>query len=194
MKYCTKCGAQLSDDSNFCHACGAQEGSVPAQTITYTQNCDDSEQKSFLDSFFNMLRWERNFWMISAIIYLVGTVMFVLCSIMFLAIGKHLPVELMSNEDITLIFGAGFYFFFALFAYLPITIINFVMTKKVRKYRDMVNHDLETVVNRCGNVGIIVLGALFNQLALIFIIINFVRVKANKKLIEQIINKQKTGV
>ena len=68
------------------------------------------------------------------------------------------------------------------------------MTKKARKYRDMINYDLNTVVKRCDSIGLIVLGALFNQPALIFIIINFVRVKCKKKLIDQIINKQKTGV
>ena len=194
MKYCTKCGTQLNDDSNFCHACGAQEGSVPAQTITYTQNCDDSEQKSFLDSFFNMLRWERNFWMIGAILFLVGFVLFLLGFIVFTAAGSILSDEMLYEEEFVISIGAIMYLLFALFAYLPISIVNFVMTSKARKYRDMVNHDLDTVVKRCDSIGLIVLGAMFNQPALIFIIINFVRVKTNKKLIEQIINKQKTGV
>lgn len=195
MKYCTKCGAQLSDDVNFCHACGTQEGSASAQTVTYAQSYDDTEQKNFLSSLYNMLKWERNFWLIFAIIYLVGAVIFFLLALIFSTVGSLEAIELMSNEEeVAFAFVALLYFIFALFLYLPITIVNFVMTKKARKYRDMINYDLNTVVKRCDSIGLIVLGALFNQPALIFIIINFVRVKCKKKLIDQIINKQKTGV
>ncbi len=45
MKFCTKCGHQLSDSDNFCSACGA------TQTGSGISNSNATESKSFMDSF-----------------------------------------------------------------------------------------------------------------------------------------------
>lgn len=44
--------------------------------------------------------------------------------------------------------------------------------------------------NRCGNVGMIVLSAIFNPVAMIFIIINFTRTKTNKAEIQSAAMRQ----
>ncbi len=79
----------------------------------------------------------------------------------------------------------GLYFGMGL-AFLPIAIVNLVMAKKVGKYRDKLYTDCTDAVNHATSVGSIVLGALFNEYALIAIIINFILTKNNKELFDSI--------
>lgn len=79
----------------------------------------------------------------------------------------------------------GFYFGMGL-ALLPIAIVNLVMAKKVGKYRNKIYTDCTDAVNHATSVGSIVLGALFNEYALIAIIINFILTKKNKEVFDRI--------
>ncbi len=47
------------------------------------------------------------------------------------------------------------------------------------------------VRKRCGSVGMIVLGAIFNSIAMAFIIVNFVRTKTNAAAFDRIEAEQK---
>ena len=66
--------------------------------------------------------------------------------------------------------------------YIPIAIINLIMANKINYYQEAVYTDLPAARKRCGSVGMIVFGYLFNKIALIFIIINFIRTKNNAAL------------
>lgn len=70
--------------------------------------------------------------------------------------------------------------------FLPLTIVNLVMAKKVGKYRDKIYTDCTDAVNHSTSIGSIVLGALFNEWALIAIIINFILTKKNKAVFDRI--------
>lgn len=73
----------------------------------------------------------------------------------------------------------GFYFGFG-FSLLAIAIVNLVMASKVGKYR----FSEVLTVKHASSVGSIVVAALFNEIALIFVIINFVFAKRNRALLE----------
>ena len=60
------------------------------------------------------------------------------------------------------------------------------MIAKVDFYMNSLYTDCEETVKRCSSVGMIVFGALFNTVAMIFIIINFVNVKNNEKILKEI--------
>lgn len=79
----------------------------------------------------------------------------------------------------------GLYFGMGL-TFLPIGIVNLVMAKKVGKYRDKIYTDCTDAVKHATSVGSIVLGALFNEYALIAIIINFILTKKNKEVFDRI--------
>ena len=70
--------------------------------------------------------------------------------------------------------------------FLPVAIVNLVIKSKVGKYRDKLYTDCTDGVKHASSVGTIVLGAIFNSIALIFIIINFVFMKKNRETFERI--------
>ncbi len=74
----------------------------------------------------------------------------------------------------------GFYFGFGI-GILAIGIVNLVMASKVGKYRQ----NTELTVKHAGSVSSIVVAALFNEIALIFVIINFVLAKRNRAVLEE---------
>lgn len=197
MKFCNVCGAKLSDDAKFCHNCGGtQQSTNEVYTTGSYSDAEAQEDKECLDNLYTFLKWERFGWKLSAILLLVATIIFVLIGLIALAGGAVASSESDFNSmPATFSFGIGFmYLFLSLILYLPLTIINFSMSKRTKNYMNLVYTDIEAVEERCSNIGIIILGAFFNTLALIFIIINFVRTKTNKRIIERIKNKQKTGV
>lgn len=70
--------------------------------------------------------------------------------------------------------------------FLPVAIVNLVIKSKVGKYRDKLYTDCTDGVKHASSVGTIVLGAIFNSIALIFIIINFIFMKRNRETFERI--------
>ncbi|MBR3988149.1 MAG: hypothetical protein IKK10_02475 [Clostridia bacterium] len=77
------------------------------------------------------------------------------------------------------IFVSGFYIGFGA-VLLAVAIVNLVMASKVGKYR----YSEVLTVKHAGSVGSIVVAALFNEIALIFVIINFVYAKRNRAILE----------
>ena len=63
---------------------------------------------------------------------------------------------------------------------LAIAIVNLVMASKVSKSR----YSEVLTAKHAGSVGSIVMAALFNEIALIFVIINFVHAKRNRAVLE----------
>ncbi|MDO4419275.1 MAG: hypothetical protein Q4B92_02830 [Ruminococcus sp.] len=90
-----------------------------------------------------------------------------------------------TEDDIAILAGAGviafsaFYITFGIIL-LAVAIVNLVMASKVGKYR--LNPEL--TAKHAGSVGSIVVAALFNEIALIFVIINFVYAKRNRAILE----------
>ncbi len=73
---------------------------------------------------------------------------------------------------------SGFYLGFG-FSLLAIAIVNLCLASRAGKHLK----DSELTIKHAGSVGSIVLAALFNEIALIFVIINFVTAKKNRKIL-----------
>lgn len=94
--------------------------------------------------------------------------------------------EVTINEsDVAILAGAGVIFFSVFYmvlgaVLLAVAIVNLVMSAKIGKYR----LSDEATVKHAGSVGSIVMAAFFNEIALIFAIINFVVAKKNRAVLE----------
>ena len=171
MKYCLHCGKALTDDARFCVACGAGIDNDPL-----------AEEKEFLQQTQRFLKYERIAAKILGIFFLIFSLLFIGISLLFLILSPQMHYE---NGQIGMAIAFGMYFVYGLL-FLPVAIVNLVMVKKTTKYRADICTDPRPALARCGSVGTIVLAAFFNEVALIFVIINFVRMKSNRALVERI--------
>ena len=177
MKYCSYCGKALHPEARFCESCGKT-------VVPETASVD--EEKKCLDTFYRFLKYERLAWKISGIVLLILGCIFLLMGLVFLAAVFGVP------EDATIVLAVftAYMFVFAV-VFLPVAIVNLVVSRKVRGYMHKIYTDPAAALERCGCVGTIVLAAFFNNIALIFVIINFVRTKTNRVLLEQIIARRR---
>ena len=210
--FCNRCGRQIPDDAIFCSWCGetivrvqetpfneapATEYNPPEPTETPkaedVQNeppaadPDLHEEQEFLDMTHRLLRWERMAWSITgkfALIFgSIASAVYVLLGIMALSSGDN------TAENPGMLFVmCGVFFALVL---IPVGIICRISANKIPQYLDTMYYDFEKTEKRSGSIGMLVLTVLFNEIAFIFFIINFVRIKSNGKLIERIKARQK---
>lgn len=177
MIHCNNCGHEIPDTDRFCSVCGTPVGAVP---VAPAPVIGIEQEKECLDNFHRLLKYERLSWKISGIVTLV-----ISCFLGFLSL---VYFALSATEEMFAFLGG--YLFVYTILFLPVAIINLKMVKKAEYYMNIVYNDVTPVAERCGNVGMIVLSAIFNEIAMIFIIINFVRVKNNKAIIESAAARQ----
>ncbi len=142
------------------------------------------------------LRWEKRAWKIAGIVFIIYSVLFALAGLFVFTVGilytdqsntGYVPmpsVFAMMTVGIT-------YIALALFSFLPVGIINLIMINKVSCYQEAVYTDLPAARRRCTSVGMIVFGFFFNKIALIFIIINFIKTKNNAAILDRVEAGQK---
>lgn len=190
MKYCMHCGQVMPDAATVCGRCGygaAQNGPVPPPV----PRPDAVTDRAVLDQVRVGLRHERTAWKIGGIIFCVFAAIFLLCAIMFGAEGSSSYSSSYSRDyALMLQIYAITYAVIAIVAYVPCAVACFVMTGKCSRYLNNFSGNPGAAVQRCGSVGLIVLGALFNTIALIFIIINFVRCKSNREALERAVRQE----
>lgn len=166
MAVCNKCGRPVAETDAFCGNCGAQN--IP-------RAYDRGLQEECLHTLYRRLCTERKCWRIFAFVFLGITVFFSLFGLIFIGIDVAVGVAM-----------TAVFLIYALVLFLPITIINFVVVSKLNYYISTYYTDIGPTIERCGSPGAIVLGALCNEISLIFIIINFVYIKRNADVFKQI--------
>lgn len=169
MKYCSNCGTVLANDAHFCSGCGAAAMNFEA------------EKRECIEDFRKILKWERFGWRLFGIIFLVCSLLVLTGAMAIIMAGGMTGYSYRVDMGII----GGLYLLVGL-TYLAIAIANLVMAKRAGEYRENLDYEPKFVIDRCGSVGLIVLGAIFNPLALVFIIINFVRTKTCKHIIEKL--------
>ena len=188
MKYCGFCGQVMNDFDSFCNNCGNAAVDTPDLT---PDDVAIAEEIAFLYDVRRFIKYERISWKISAIVFTVCAGIFALLGMLIciagLSVGGYGGYYLAFFGTIYLIFGAAMY--------TTIAVIGFVMIKKCDKYNEFVDigADVEPTIKRAGDVGMIVFSALFNAIAMIFIIINFVRIKSHPYIVSRIINRRKVN-
>jgi hypothetical protein len=186
--FCTNCGKEINSGS-FCSNCGAPvQGTTATATVVSVQSNTDTEQ-AFLATTKKLLHWERNLWKIGGIITTIcgGFLCFIFLMIL---LGGHSPTGPEGNElDSFSFFVIMIYFFYGTI-FLAIGIVNLVTVSKITPHLNNMEKNFAPTAKRLDSVGRIVYTVFFNGYALIFYIINFVRMKNNKATVESIIAKQ----
>ena len=185
MRYCSSCQKTFGNDFNYCPSCGGAtiEQDDFVNLDAQSEKNYYNEEQECLDNFYKFFKWERLMWKIGGIVFLVCSIIIFLCSIIIIA-------ALSSVSQPELGFGLGYFYLMLGIIYLPIAIINLKMVKKAEYYMNTLYTDARPMVTRCQSIGMIVFAAFFSNLALIFIIVNFVRAKTNDKVLQRIIRNQ----
>ncbi len=184
MKTCPICGNESQDAALFCPQCGAAfSAPAPSESAERATAGSGMLRSDALRLMYRRLNAERIWWMVGGIIAAAAIVWLVIISFVIGELGAGSTAHVGGSTPI----GADFFGLtvavYCVIVYAPICVINFVMMSKAKRYRDLVFSDTETVVTRCSGVGMIVLGALFNTIAMIFIIINFTSARRNRALL-----------
>lgn len=176
MGFCSRCGKELAEGNLFCPACGA------SVTGAYGQEHGFFEEKELTDKLHRFLRYERLAWKIPAIVMLCYAGFFAMISFLFLIVAIAEEPEMISG------------FIMLWLAHIPMfastSIVGFVNIKNIDRCIAALPTDPIPAISRCGSVGMIVVAALFNNIALVFVIINFVFVKSSQQTISRILNRR----
>lgn len=197
MRYCIRCGKELIEGAAFCAGCGAPVQNkppivpvqnelpiAPAQPKAYGDEIV-SEARAFLADTHKLLRWEMKAWSIASTVWTIVGVVYAAIFSFFMLIGMALSMGG--------IFFTGFGAFGVLFfggSFIGLGIVSRKAADKLPQYINTVYTDFSIAYKRCGNIGMLVFCAILGVVAPIFFIINFVRMKANRNVIEFIIQTQ----
>lgn len=191
MGYCMKCGQEIIEGAAFCIGCGTPvEAKAPAAAEPAVADSKwEAEEREFLENTRRLLVWERTAWSIASKVFLImGIVFAALFSLVFL-VGIAAAIDGDAFGGIALGMGLAYAIFFG-GTFIALGIINKKACQKLPQYIDTVYTDFSLTYNRCGNVGMLVFSVILGAISPIFFIINFVRMKTNRALIEKIMSIQ----
>lgn len=194
MSYCIKCGKEIEEGASFCSLCGApveKEASAPAPVEPLVFNEEfDREEREFLENTHRLLRWEHKAWSIASKAWIISGIVFAAIFLFIAFVG--LMVAIFGDE-----FGGGFVvgmgFIYAIIfggMFIGFGIVSKKAAEKLPQYIDTVYSNFSLAYNRCGNVGMLIFNVILGVVSPIFFIINFVRMKANRDVIERIMKNQ----
>ena len=198
MSYCVKCGKEIEKDAAFCTECGAtvekeiptapEQNNVPVQSPTFNEEFD-REEREFLDNTHKLLRWELKAWSIASKVWIIMGIIYAVVFSIYTIVGIA-----MSASDY---FLGGFFIGFGTTAailgggmFIGLGIVSRKASEKLPQYIDTVYTDFSVSYKRCGNIGMLIFNVILGVVSPIFFIINFVRMKANRNVIERIMKNQ----
>lgn len=148
------------------------------------ENEQIKEEREFLDATHRFLRWEHKAWSITGKVLLIfGIVLAALLCIVGIVVGVvsgEIAVAIILIVD-AIVDGV---------ILIAIGIVNLKAGGKIAQYTDTLYKDFSIANKRCNSIGMIIFAYFFNGIALVFFVINFVRMKCNKKLIDRILTRQ----
>lgn len=164
---------------------------VTEEPVVIPVNCDQDvrDEKAFLDQTHRLLRWERKAWSIAGKVYLIsGIVIAALCFLMGIMV-----LAVSEGDEVGVAVGIIMLFMYGLIfggMFIAVGVINIITAGKIPQYTDTLYKDFRAAHKRCNSIGMIVFGYFFNTIALVFYIINFVRMKCNKAVCKRILTRQ----
>jgi hypothetical protein len=144
---------------------------------------DVQDEKKFLDDTHKFLRWERKALSISGKVMLIVGIAF---AALFFLLGIILAaVESGAAGAMMLLYAVLYGVIF-----IGIGVVNLKAADKIPQYTDTLYKDFRAAYKRCTSIGMIVFNYFFNTIALVFFVINFVRLKSNRAMCERILSRQ----
>ena len=196
MRYCVNCGKELNENAAFCVACGtpvpAEETAPIAPVVAEPAvvcEAANQEEVEFLENTHRLLRWEMKAWSIAGrVLTIMGIVLAAIYALLFvIGFGMLLSGD---EEGLVLIALSATYSVFICGMLIAFGIISRKAAGKIPQYLDSLYTDLSLAYNRCGSIGMLIFTAIFGIVSPVFFIINFVRMKANRDVIERILRNQ----
>ena len=200
MSFCIKCGKEIEEGAAFCIACGApvekeipdaQQNEIPAapiEPVVFNEEFD-REEREFLDNTHKLLRWELKAWSIASKFLLIFGIIFAAIFMLYALVGVGVAANNTFGGGILI--GIGFTYSILLGGMIiGFGIVNKKAAEKLPQYIETVYTDFSLAYNRCGSIGMLVFNVIFGAVSPIFFIINFVRMKANRDVIERIMKNQ----
>lgn len=190
MKNCIKCGKPLDDNERFCTVCGTDS----RQTAESLAEEEARQESEFCASYKRILRYESRALKIIGIVYLVLTlalavVTFVLMGSDSIAVPEELVMLLTGGET-----ELTSYLFSCVLYYCIISAINMILAKRTEACYDAFGSDISKTVRHYSSFLTLFLCIMFNKIALIFYIINFIKTRSNAALITKMIVKQRASI
>ena len=196
MRFCTNCGNGIVEGQKFCPFCGASmafnSGNASAPAVVNSEENLLREEQEFLDITHRILRWEHKAWKIEGKVFTILGAVFAGLFLLIAFIGM-LSVNSFGYDA----GGEAIMFVGLLYAviyggiFLVVGIVQLKAAKRIPFYLKRMYYEFDLVNNRCGSIGMIIFCGFFSGVAVVFYIINFARIKANKNVIERILTRQK---
>ncbi|MBQ6819636.1 MAG: hypothetical protein IJP35_08550 [Clostridia bacterium] len=165
MRYCPNCNTILQQEL-ICPVC-----QLDCSAVTDTHE----QEQHALNFMLRMMKYERLSWMIGGGVQLGLAVL--LAILLAFLVGIDPSAETMELFlDVILYAGLG--------------IVNLVLGSRITRYMDEIFCDVRPAFDRCTAVSTIVLAALFNEIAMIFVIINFATARSKRGLFGRIVHNQ----
>lgn len=168
--------------------------------MNYTDLETQDKDKNVLNTFKKFLGLEHFGWKFGAIILIVGAVTMLIAGICMLTVGAAAARSFaQSQAEASAVSGFPFalmgvlYIVLGIVEFIPSTVISFIMLKKNEYYQSTVDTDISIARKRATSVGMIVFCFIFNTIAAIFYLINFIKTKNNKEAFDRIEASQKGG-
>lgn len=144
---------------------------------------DIRDEKKFLDETHKFLRWEKKAWSIAGKVFLILGIVF---AALFFLLGIILAATESAAPGVIMFVYAVLYGVM----FIAIGIVNLKAAGKIDQYTETLYKNFSLANNRCNSIGMIIFCYFFNNIALVFFVINFVRMKCNKALRERILKRQ----
>ena len=196
MRYCVNCGKELIENAAFCVACGtpvpAEETAPIAPVVAEPAvvcEAANQEEVEFLENTHRLLRWEMKAWNIAG---KVLTIMGIVFAAFFELLSLFSMVAMLDGDEegLALVIVCTMYAIIFGGMLIAFGIISRKAAGKIPQYLDSLYTDLSLTYNRCGSIGMLIFTAIFGIVSPVFFIINFVRMKANRDVIERILRNQ----
>ena len=160
------------------------------------QATEKSKKEEALGSLKKFLGLEHFGWKVGGIVILASAGILIFLSIILIIIGivtmadAKDPTTGVAPMVFSLTMGIA-YLIVSLIGFIPSGIISLMMIKKVEYYQSTLDTDISIARKRCTSIGMIVFCALFNTLATVFYVINFITIKKNAAAFDEIEADQK---
>ena len=192
MAFCTKCGKELTEGAAFCVGCGAPVGEAAPVSAAPQVSAEDlvGEEREFLETTHRLLRWELKAWSIASKVFIIMGIVYAALFMLLFLIGIIVAAV---GDSFGGSFTAGMSFTYAVIfggMFIALGIVNKKAAEKLPQYIDTVYTNFSLAYNRCGNIGMLIFSILLGVISPIFFIINFVRMKTNRAVIERIMQNQ----
>ena len=154
------------------------------------------EENNALQTMKKFLGLEHFAWKFGAIVTLISAIIMGFSSFIMIIVGIATKVASQNQYNgvapaISFIIMGVVYLMISVLVLIPETVVCFMMIKKVEYYQSTLDTDISIARTRCTSVGMIVFCVLFNTLAAVFYIINFIITKKNAAEFDKIEAAQK---